>query len=183
MYEVEVKARLRNRKEVFEKLESLGCVWSEELHQVDDILIPVVESFPPPIGKPVLRIRQQNDKCIFTLKVNQTSRQDCIEHELEISSREEMESIIKILGFGLSVTVDKIRIKTNYKDMEIVLDTVKDLGEFIEAEKLTTESNPEARKMIQEDLFTFLDTIGVGKDDHVIDGKYDIMLIEKLNQK
>mgnify|MGYP001393609758 CR=1 FL=1 len=182
MYEVEVKSKLRNRKEVLEKLESMGCVWSEELHQIDDIFIPVVESFPPPIGRPVLRIRQQNDKCIFTLKVNQTSRQDCIEHELEISSREEMESIIKILGFGLSVTVDKIRIKTNYKDIEIVLDIVKELGEFIEAEKVVTESDPAVRIQIQKELLDFLETLGVTREDQIIDGKYDIMLVEKLNK-
>jgi len=49
MYEVEVKARLRNRKEVIKKLESFGCKFSEELHQVDHIFIPEGVDFPPPI--------------------------------------------------------------------------------------------------------------------------------------
>ncbi len=183
MYEVEVKAKLQNRAEVIKKLEALGCKFSEELHQVDDIYTPDTEIFPPPKGTPVLRIRQQNGVSIFTLKVNQSSRQDCIEHELKIDNKEEMEKIIKILGFKDDVTVEKTRIKTKYRDMEIVLDTVAQLGEFVEAEKMTDEPDPEIRKSIQEELYAFLETLGISKEDRVIDGKYDIMLWEKLNGK
>ena len=181
MYEVEVKARLEDREAVIKKLESFGCKFGEELHQVDNIFTPDAGIFPPPKGTPVLRIRKENDKFILTLKINQTSRQDCIEHEVEIVQDKEMESIIKLLGFRDDVTMDKKRIKTKYKDMEIVLDTVKDLGEFIEDEKITMESDSSARKKIQEDLFEFLYTLGVKKEDIVVDGKYDIMLFEKFN--
>lgn len=183
MYEVEVKARLRNREEVIQKLSKLGCEFFPELHQIDNIYTPDEGIFPPPKGVPVLRIRQQNGIYILTLKVNQSSRQDCIEHELEIENKEEMEKIIKILGFRDDVTVDKVRIKTKYKDMEIVLDTVKDLGEFVEAEKITNESDPMLRNKIQEELYTFLETLGISKEDRVIDGKYDIMLFEKFGMK
>jgi adenylate cyclase class 2 len=183
MYEVEVKARLKDRQAVKQKLESLGCVFGEELHQVDEIFTPQTDVFPPPMGRPVLRIRNQNSKFLFTLKVNQSSRQDCIEHELEISSREDMLAIIKILGFRQDVTVDKKRIKTNYKDAEIVLDDVEGLGEFIEAEKIVNENDPEARKRIQSELMELLGELGVSREDEVIDGKYDIMLLEKQNKK
>lgn len=183
MYEVEVKARLKDRTEVQKKLEALGCTFSEELYQIDDIYTPDSGIFPPPMGVGVLRIRNQNGKFIFTLKINQSGRQDCIEHELEISQKEEMEKIILLLGYKLDVTVDKTRIKTKYQGMEIVLDTVKDLGEYIEAEKITTEPDPEARKKIQDELLDFLYTIGVSKDDIVVDGKYDIMLFEKFKDK
>lgn len=180
MYEVEVKARLKNREEVAKKLESLGCKFSEELHQVDDIFTPKSDVFPPPKGTPVLRIRRQNGQAIFTLKINQTSRQDCIEHEVEIQDGGEMEKIIKLLGFQNDVTVEKRRIKTKYNGMEIVLDEVAQLGTFIEAEKVVSDENPENRIKIQEELFQFLGTLGVSKEDQVIDGKYDIMLYEKL---
>ncbi|MBI5139437.1 class IV adenylate cyclase [Candidatus Nomurabacteria bacterium] len=182
MYEVEVKARLGNREEVKNKLKILGCKFSEELHQVDEIFTGS-KVFPPPRGTPVFRIRTQNGKYIFTLKINQSSRLDCIEHELEISNPDQMRAIIKLLGYKQDVTVDKKRIKTKYKDMEIVLDNVKDLGEFIEAEKMVEHENPEDRKKVQIELFEFLETIGVKKEDQVIDGKYDIMLYEKLNMK
>jgi adenylate cyclase class IV len=64
-----------------------------------------------------------------------------------------------------------------------VLDQVEQLGEFIEAEKIVTSADPEDRKKTQEELFTFLETLGVAKEDRVIDGKYDIMLWEKLKEK
>lgn len=180
MYEVEVKARLQNREEVYKKLIDLGCKFSEELHQVDHIFTPKGIDFPPPLSTPVLRVREQNGKSIFTLKISQSSRQDCIERETEISDGGIMVDIMKHLNYVEVSVVDKKRIKTNYKDMEIVLDTVKDLGEFIEVEKVVTEENSEARQRIQQELYDFLETIGISKQDHVIGGKYDIMLYEKL---
>ena len=183
MYEVEVKAHLRNREDVLNKLKDFGCIFSAELHQVDHIFTPESEVFPPPIGGPVLRVRYQNDKFIFTLKINQSSRQDCIEKELEIKDGEKMIEIIKLIGYKPAPVVDKRRIKTNYKGMEIVLDTVENLGEFIEAEKIVTENNPEIRQKIQVELMEFLGELGVKKEDQVIDGKYDIMLFEKLGGK
>jgi adenylate cyclase class 2 len=184
MYEVEVKAHLKNREAVMKKLTDLGCAFSEEMHQIDDIYDPNTEAiFPPPKGTPVLRIRQQNGKFIFTLKINQSSRQDCIEHELEIGDKEQMEAIIKLLGFKKDVTVEKKRIKTKYKDMEIVLDSVDRLGEFVEAEKIINEPDAEVRKKIQRELMDFLVEIGIPAEDEVIDGKYDIMLFEKYGGK
>jgi adenylate cyclase, class 2 len=184
MYEVEVKAKLRDRKALKDKLESLGCAFGEELHQIDTIFTPAHGGafFPPVMGTPVLRIREQNGKNIFTLKVNQSSRQDCIEHELEISSGEEMIKIMDILGFEKDVIVEKKRIKTMYKDIEIVLDTVERLGDFVEAEKIVTESDPEARKKIQRELMDTLVELGIPREDEVVDGKYDIMIFEKYGK-
>jgi adenylate cyclase class 2 len=183
MYEVEVKARLRNREQVIKKLNDLGCTFSEELHQIDSIFIPEGVVFPPPLGVPVLRVRQQNNKSIFTLKIPQSSKQDCIERELEISDGEKMLEVIRLLKYQQVPTVEKKRIKTNYKDMEIVLDIVERLGEFIEVEKIVTDTDPNARMKIQEELFAFLAEIGVTKEDNVIDGKYDIMLYEKFGME
>ena len=183
MYEVEVKAKLNNRQLVQDKLISMGCTFSEELHQIDSIFIPEDLPFPPPFGTPVLRVRNQNGQSIFNLKINQSSRQDCIEQELEISDGDTMLNIIKLLKYKPVPTVDKKRIKTNYGGIEVVLDTVENLGEFIEAEKVLTENNPLERKKIQEELFTFLLTLGVQEEDRVIDGKYDIMLYEKFGMK
>lgn len=182
MYEIEVKARLQNRELVVKKLNDLGCKFGEELHQVDRIFIPEGVTFPPSVesGVGVLRVRKSNEKYFFTLKIQKGSRQDSLERELEILDGEKMIDILKILKYQEVPTVDKKRIKIKYKNMEIVLDTVKDLGEFIEAEKIVKTENPEDRKKTQEELFTFLETLGVSRDDRVIDGKYDIMLYEKM---
>ncbi len=178
MYEVEVKAHLKNRKEVMKKLQGLGCKFGKVLHQIDHIFIPAGLNFPPVIGTPILRVREQGKKYFFTLKISQNNRTDSIEREIEITEGEKMIEILKLLKWQETILVDKKRIKTNLKDMEIVLDNVKDLGEFIEAEKIVTDKNNENRKRIQEELYEFLETIGVAKKDHVVDGKYDIMLKE-----
>ena len=66
--------------------------------------------------------------------------------------------------------------------MEIVLDIVKDLGEFIEVEKIVTEENPEDRIGIQKEIADFIETLGIAKEDLLVNGKYDIMLWEKHNK-
>ena len=185
MYEVEVKAVLRDRDAVKQKLENLDCKFSEELHQIDHIFIPKGVEFPPPVEKKVgvLRVRNSNGKYSFTLKIPQTSRQDSLERELEIEEGEKMIEILKLINYVEVPTVDKRRIKTKYKDIEIVLDDVKDLGQFIEAEKIVKEEGQENRKKIQAELFAFLNTLGVKNEDQVLDGKYDIMLYDKFKNQ
>lgn len=183
MYEVEVKAHLRDRKAIIKKLESFGCRFSEELHQIDTIFAPKGTPYPLlPLGTTVFRVRKQNDKYFFTLKIPQTSQQDCIEREMEIKDGEMMIEMFKLIKWDSLPTVDKKRIKTNYKDMEIVLDVVKHLGEFIEIEKIVTHENHEDRNKVKNELFKFLESIGVPKEDVVVDGKYDIMLWEKFKK-
>jgi len=183
MYEVEVKAKLRNRKIVLKKLENFGCKFGKELHQVDHIFLPKGTPFPSPFKTPVLRVRKQNNVYIFTLKISQSGRQDSLERELEISNGKMMMEIINLIGFKEFIPVDKKRIKTKLRDMEIVLDKVKGLGEFIEVEKIVTNKNPEDRKKIQKEIGAFIETLGVSKEDVLINGKYDIMLFEKQKNK
>ena len=87
MYEVEVKAHLKNRQAVIKKLESLGCKFSKELHQIDRIFIPEGVSFPPPLNVPVLRVRNQNGLYLLTLKISQSNRTDSIEKEIETDTK------------------------------------------------------------------------------------------------
>jgi adenylate cyclase class 2 len=176
MYEVEVKARLKDRIAVTKKLEELGCKFGGVLHQVDHIFIPDGISFPPPIGTSVLRVREQNGKYFFTLKISQSGRQDSLERELEIADGNMMIEILGLLKWKETIIVDKKRTKGNLNEMEVALDEVKGLGEFIELEKIVKLEDPEERKKIQDELCDFLETIGVPKEDHLVNHKYDIML-------
>jgi len=179
MYEVEVKAKLNNREEVLGRLIEMGCIFSEELHQIDHIFIPNGVSFPPSYDTPVLRVRKQDDKHLLTLKISQSNRQDCIEHELEISDGDKMIEVMNLINYRKVPVVDKKRIKTKHNDIEIVLDIVSGLGEFIEAEKIVSENNPELRQQIQKELLEFLSGLGIPEEDHLAGSKYDIMLFEK----
>lgn len=183
MYEVEVKAKLNDREGIMKKLLEMGCSFGEELHQIDHIFIPNGIPFPPPYDTPVLRVRQQNDKHLLTLKISQSNRQDCIEHEIEISDGNKMLEIMNLMNYKKVPVVNKKRIKTSYNGMEIVLDKVSNLGEFIEVEKIVNENDSQIRQQIQKELLSFLSDIGVLEEDYLLGSKYDIMLYEKYGME
>jgi|CXWL01.1.fsa_nt_gi adenylate cyclase class 2 len=176
MREIEVKARLQRKEEVLEKIQALGCVFSEPVTQDDTVYVLNVGTLGTFLANNVfLRIRVQNDKKIlFTVK-NRTQDLVATEHEVEVNSREEMENILLSLGYKAAIRVKKERQKTLYNGCEICIDDVEDLGTFIEMEKLTEEGDPTE---IQDELFSFLVSVGVSPEDRVTKG-YDILMFEK----
>lgn len=180
MREMEVKARLHNRDSLIDRLISLGCSFSQPTVQHDRIFLPIGSEIPVDPGVNVLRIREQDGRCIFTLKQPMKNQLDCIERELEIDSSCEMIEICKLLGFYESSQVKKQRQKIKYNDLQICLDNVEGLGDFIEVEKIT--SDDEDSDIIQNELFNFLESLGVGKRDRVFDG-YDVLLAKLTSVK
>jgi adenylate cyclase class 2 len=85
-----------------------------------------------------------------------------------------MRGIIELLDYHEVVKVDKIRTKTRYNDMEICLDEVQNLGSFIEVEKIVTGDGD----VVQEELFTFLESIEIKREDRVFSG-YDTLMYVK----
>ena len=179
MKEVEVKARLRNESEVIRKLEELGVQLSEPITQEDKVYFPVGAVFAEEGNKdPALRIRDQNGRYIFTYKKPDKNNLDKIEFESEITDPEEMAKMCEALGFELRTQIKKTRRKAKYNEYEICLDEVDQLGSFIEAESLFEDGDSEH---IQKELFSFLETLGVTKEDQVFEG-YDIMLYKLQNK-
>ena len=88
---------------------------------------------------------------------------------------------MELIKYKEVAVVNKKRIKTKYKDMEIVLDRVKNLGEFIEVEKIVKHKDHEVRKNIQKGLCVFLETLGIARKDLLVNHKYDIMIFKKKN--
>ena len=176
MREIEVKAKIADIKYVREKLEKLGCVFSEPVRQEDSIYsLPDVpfEVFKPDIN--LLRIRKENGKIIFTLKRPQKNEQDALEHETEIQNGEEMAAAIELLGFKKMVEVKKTRQKAKYNNYTICLDEVEGPGQFIEVETFSEDGDPEK---IQEEIFKFILSLGLKKEDRVREG-YDTLVYLK----
>ena len=171
--EIEVKARLKSFSQIKANLEKLGCVFSSEIIQKDTNYINKESTFPyiTP-GCQALRIREEGDKVILTFKESVDNELDKIEREVLVSDKGQMEDIIKMVGFLFSNTISKKRIKTTYKGMEVCLDSVENLGDFIEIEKLTDEDDGEK---VQEELMLMLEELGVSRDDRVFKG-YDTLL-------
>lgn len=177
--EIEVKATVKNAEDLRQKLESLGCIFSNSIEQKDRIFVPKGHDIPVENGVNVFRIREQDGKFILTLKQQVTNQLDCLEYETDINQPEKVVKMIELLGFAEISSVNKTRIKGKYKDLEICLDEVEQLGSFIEVEKMVEEGNAET---IQSELWQFLESIGVDKKEQVTDG-YDILIKKKLQNK
>jgi adenylate cyclase class 2 len=131
------------------------------------------------------RLRTQEEKLIVTLK--QKSVHDGVEEneetEFTVSDREKFEKFVRDLG--CTEYIEKIKTSRVYRDgdLTIELSHVRDLGWFVEIEKLAVESiSREERKEIRERLLELLDDLGLGRER--IEGRYYIeMLEEKLGEE
>lgn len=176
--EIEVKVKTTHHPEIQAKLESLGCVFSTPAIQDDAIYVNFDEDFTAFMPETnFLRIRASGGKYIFTLKQPQKNELDCIEKETEISDPEAMEGALELMGYHLAVRVKKTRTKTKYQDMEICLDSIEGLGDFIEVEKITEGDGEE----VQKELCDFLTSIGVDISERVMHG-YDTLVYKQLHQ-
>jgi adenylate cyclase class 2 len=181
MREIEIKARVASIATVVEKLEQAGIVVSEPVRQRDEVFgIPGVAG-DSANSEPWLRIRTEtknsNTKYVYTLKKSVTNQLDSIEHETVVEDADELRQIILHSGFVPFSEVTKTRRKAKIGDIEICIDTVEKLGDFVEAEKLTGEdADYEAVAM---ELWELLEQYGANRSDEVTDG-YDTMM-EHLN--
>lgn len=171
MKEIEIKIKVNDLRPLKKKLMELGCVLSEPIIQKDIIFNKKDEDAQK---RNILRIRNSGEVILFTLKRNVTDELDCIEKEIKIDSSQVMEEIVNLLGFSEDVRVNKIRVKTKYRDYEICLDEVEGLGTFIELEKFSEE---EAQK-VRGQMCDFLESLGVDLSGLVLKG-YDTLILEK----
>jgi len=177
MKEIEIKAKLINREEVISKLTSLGCVFEKEVTQNDTVYARNVGSLSNFRTNDVfLRLRVKNNtKVLFTLKKRMSNDLDALEYEVEVSSRDEMEQALLLMGYNEAIRVNKRRVVTHYNGNEICIDEVENLGSYIEMETLAEEGNSE---LIQEEMFRFFETLGIKREDRVMSG-YDILMFER----
>ncbi len=130
---------------------------------------------PVPAGVNVLRLREQDGSCKITLKQPRANELDCLELEFRVEQPDQVLEMFKLLGFREFSVSQKTRVKGSWKGLEVCLDTVENLGEFIELEKLAEKGEP---VQIQKELFALLAQFGITDADQVHHG-YDILLLQK----
>ncbi len=176
--EIEVKAKIGDKHEVMKKLAALGCVFTEPTKQEDSIFTNYKGDFTKiPLGDNVLRIRKAKGKIILTLKQAQKNQLDCLEKEFEVSDGQEARDVLELLGYKVAVEITKIREKTKLGEYEICVDQVEKLGSFIEVEKMSDEDG----EIVQEELFGFLESLGIIRENRVELG-YDTLMYLKQNE-
>ena len=178
MREIEIKARVDNKPALLELLREKGVELSSSVTQRDQVFgLPGVNGGDDTNNAPWLRIRTETrdreTRQIFTLKKSVTNQLDSIEHETEIHDPAELAAIIGHLGFTPYSDLTKTRQKAKVGEIEICVDSVDKLGDFIEAEKLTVESAD--YDAVTAELWQLLESYGVERTMRVTDG-YDVLM-------
>lgn len=178
MREIEIKARTSDKKAFIAALMERGVEVSEPVMQHDRVFgAPGVDGEDGNNTSPWLRLRTETKlgatKHIFTLKKSVTNQMDSIEHETEVEDEAELEKIIEHMGFVPFSDLTKTRQKAQFGDIELCIDTVEGLGDFVEAEKLTDEDAD--YEAVVAELWTVLEGCGVSRDEYVTEG-YDVLM-------
>lgn len=181
--EVEVKIEVESLKRVREKVSTVGKL-VKSIKQVDEYYVPCHRNFfiQKPHPTEWLRIRTNPDKVVFeydrSINKKASGEQDCAEeYETIISDPAELRKILEFLDFNKVMTVNKQREYWDCADLEIVLDKVEGLGNFIEVEaKGDFESAAEAKKA----CLKFIKELGIENAENIqIFKGYPVLLSEK----
>lgn len=177
MREIEIKARVADKAALLAVLEKQGVVVSEPVVHHDRVFGLLGIAGDDGNSSPWLRIRTETKngktKHLFTLKKSVTNQMDSIEHETEVADDIELEKIILHSGFEPYSDLTKTRQNAHKDEIEICIDTIEGLGDFIEVEKLTDEDVD--YDSVAEELWFVLEGFGVSRMDHVTDG-YDVLM-------
>ncbi len=176
MREIEVKARVRNLKSLLDRAHNLGINFGESVVQEDITYETKIPKDNPDWN--IFRIRKQGDKTILTMKYKASSRsRDNHERETVIEDAKEVADMLERVGYSFGVRICKTRQTAKFKNIEVCLDEVEDLGTFIELEKL--ENNDIDVDAIQAELWNILLQLGIDNEDRIHKG-YDMLMHEFL---
>lgn len=174
--EIEIKAKITNYKSLLVRLDELGITLSKPSIQHDQVFWPNGAKFEDlTSGTPVLRIRDENDQFLFTLKQRSKERElTKIEKETIIDDANSLKEILEIIGFYKVLNINKSRRTAHHNEFTICIDEVENLGHFIEIEQMTSGNEDQTVK----NLLEFLITLGV-KESDIIEKGYDTLLLNK----
>lgn len=177
MREIEVKARVSNIKILIDNASKMGIYFGKTIIQEDTIFEPDMPKEDPNWN--IFRIRKQDDKFLLNMKYKASqSSQDNHELETLIDNPTEVAHMLDRLGYPFGVNIRKKRRTAKYKNLEICLDEVYKLGNFIEIEMLCKdEVNVEN---VQLELWDVLLKLGIKPKDRVYKG-YDTLMHDFLS--
>lgn len=179
--EIEIKAKINNLTNLRQEILALGAKKITDKHQLDVYLSPPHKSFYN--TRHYLRVRQDllNKKSNFDYHILKGSGKYGISEEREVGIQDGkmMLKILKMLDFTEICRIDKKREVFKHQDIEIVLDKVKKLGNFIEAELKGNFKNREKHK---KRIVKILDKLGIKKNQYCEYGGY-VELMTKTSTK
>ena len=127
-------------------------------------------------------MRLRESKKGFSLNYKKWHNEDnnktisCDEFETKIENIEAFKKLFKNLNFKELIIVEKKRNVWNYKDAEIAIDEVKELGNFIEIEAKGNFTNIEETKKY---LYKILEELGIEVGEQDFEGYPYLLLKQK----
>ncbi len=166
--EIEIQVQVERVEPLIAFLKA-HATFRKETHQIDEYFSSKDEDKDFLKTRPVkewLRVREANGTASMNYKDWQYDAQGksqyCTEYETKIEDASQVRNIFKALYFKSIAVVDKHRTIYSFKDYEISIDSVRDLGEFVEIEYCGFE-NVTDPKRATDDMVAFLKEIGCGK--------------------
>ncbi len=161
----EIEIKLAASPEIFSRIRkrlSREATPSGKTHHVDTYFTPSHRNFvSPQYPYEWLSIRRRGDDTLLCYKhwhpEGSERTTHCDELETVLKDPDQVERILKAVDFSELVTVDKTREAFRVgEDFEVAMDTVKELGHFVEIESLrsmgSVEETRERLKELARDL-------------------------------
>jgi len=158
MIEVEIKARAPISA-LADELSRRGAGFEKTVVQSDTYYNAPHRDFA--VTDEAVRLREQDGKAYLTYKGKKLDAKSKTRKEVEVgvSDRAKMEDILLSLGFRKTLDVVKTRGIYHYKGVEICLDRIEGLGEFVELESMADNAAEIPQK--RDELIALMHELGV----------------------
>lgn len=161
--EIEIRAFVKNLKEIETKLVKLGAKKLKQQYIIDYWFCPktfknfkqIQMNKPGSYSLRIRRLKENNKECLELNAKAISAEKDhniFIEHETNINNAEETKEILEILGFKTYCILEKTRTVYQKKNMLINLEDIKEFNPAIEIEIIADEETEIHKKTITEML-------------------------------
>jgi adenylate cyclase, class 2 len=179
--EIELKFPLKNGEELVTFLDKRAS-FKKESRQHDIYYNPPDRDLlknPKDVNE-WFRVRLNGDSAQINYKDFQPHgerlKTHCIEYETDVASYDQLEKILRALGFTKLTDVKKLRKIWEYKDAEISLDAVDELGDYLEIEYKGGLTDVDE---VRNYLFSILKEIRAATGEIEIHGYPYLLLVQK----
>jgi len=170
--EVEIRFKLTpdQREELLTTLKEKGwkskSVFQKDVYYCNQSFIDACKEKDCPY---VVRIRESGDRAKLAYK-SFTDDGSWVEHETGIENPTEGSRILEGIGLGAYLTIKKERLVGTFGDMELAVDTIESLGDFIEMEIMTDDVKTGRAQLIET-----ANTFGVSEERIITKGYVQLM--------
>lgn len=169
--EVELRAKVKNSKDIEKKLQTLGAIRVGE-SEISDYYFGSIDLYEN-IGHSFwIRIRKKGEKLQLAYKGSTGVDGVYEEYEQNLQDLDTALNIFTKMGLSNEITVHKKRISYKYKDISLEIDIFKDWGTFIEAEIISDKSG-------KTELFDLFEELGIEKKNIFEKGYITLKLQEQ----